>query len=683
VRRTKSTRTGPIGTVVPWAAFLAVGALTFLVFLPSLSNGFVKWDDEPNFVENEHYRGLSLENLEWMFTRFHTGHWHPLTWITFGFDYVVWGMNPLGYHLTNIVLHALAAALFARLAAWMFELRDFVPESRDGKVEPLPALQSRSVWFGVLVGLAWSLHPLRVEAATWITQRREVLCGVFTLLALTGYLRNRSPWLIGFLTVCAMLSKVTGIMIPALLVLVDVYRAGRHEAGAWRHAFVISIARHMHLIVMAGGVLLAALFAQREASALVSTDALPIPSRIALYFFGIVFCVTKTFWPAGLAPLHQGQTSMSTWSLEPFVWWTALAGLLFAIVMLAIGIRKRKESFAWITLTLAFLLLAAPAGGLGQSGPQIAGERYTYQPGWVLTLGVGALIASFTSWPSRWWKELRYLVPTLAVLGTLDCLTIRQQAFWRDTETLWARELDVYPENPVGNYNLAVFYYKQKPPDLERAEAYYKKALERDPTYTEALSGYGFLLRSTGRPREAYELFKKIVESKHAKMTSQALSLGGSLLWDFGKTDEAIAMYSRLVAGDPKNPEAYRQLGKVQAAAGRPREAIATLERGIAAAPDAALYGELAWLLATHPDPDVRDGARALQLAKQVAPREKRGLRTVTLFAAASAEAGQYEEGRQEVEAALARMPEHSPALQKLLADLASRQPVRVEPKFP
>src|SRR6185503_19227187 len=108
---------GPKGS---WVVFAAVAAVTFAVFLPSLASSFVRWDDEQNFLDNPAYRGLGPANLAWMFTHFHLGHYQPLPWITLGLDYVIWGMNPVGYHLTNVVLHALSAGVFAWLAAWFF-----------------------------------------------------------------------------------------------------------------------------------------------------------------------------------------------------------------------------------------------------------------------------------------------------------------------------------------------------------------------------------------------------------------------------------------------------------------------------------------------------------------------------------------------------------------------------------
>jgi tetratricopeptide (TPR) repeat protein len=657
-----------------WAVFVAAGLLTLLVFLPSLRNGFVRWDDDFNFLENESYRGLGASNLRWMLTRFHLGHYHPLTWLTLGLDWVLWGMNPLGYHLTNAVLHALGAFLLARLLARLLQ---------DGGVSgrPLVADPAAAAWCGALAALVWSVHPLRVEAVTWITQRREVLCGVLTLLALTSHVRGRSRWLTAALALLAMLAKVTAVTIPALLVLWDVWKAGGIGAPGSLRVAARACARNAPVIAMAAVFVAVAFFAQREAGALVTAAALPPTSRLALYFFGIVFCLAKTVWPSGLAPLHQGQTSTTTWELAPFVWWTALGGLVLVAAAAALAWRRRRETPAASCLLAAFLVLVAPAGGLGQSGPQIAAERYTYQPGWVLALAGAILVARYATTSRR--RARKAAVAAALVVAILAAATVRQQRFWFDSESLWQREAEVYPDNPIGNYNLGLFYYKRRPPDHERSERHYRAAIASDPHYVDPRAGLGFLLRATGRNREALEVFEEILRRKPHPMPSNVLALGANLLWDAGRHDEAIAVYERLVAGDPRNPEGWRQLGKIQAAAGRPREAIATFERGIASAPDPAVFGELAWLLATHPDAGLRDGPRALALAEAMAPRERRGLRTVTLFAAAAAEAGAWDRGLAEVRAAMARLPESEAALRKLVADLEARRTVRAEPRFP
>ncbi|UCD29726.1 MAG: hypothetical protein JSV03_04375, partial [Planctomycetota bacterium] len=105
-----------------WLTAAIVALITLVIFVPALDNEFVNWDDDLNFIYNLNYRGLGLEQLKWMFTTFHMGHYHPLTWITLGMDYCICQMNPWGYHLTNVVLHAATVAVFVFLALQLYRI---------------------------------------------------------------------------------------------------------------------------------------------------------------------------------------------------------------------------------------------------------------------------------------------------------------------------------------------------------------------------------------------------------------------------------------------------------------------------------------------------------------------------------------------------------------------------------
>ena len=104
-----------------WAIPFGIGLVTIVAFLPVLNNGFVSWDDDRNFVENPHFRGLGFDQLRWMWTTFHMGHYVPLSWMTLGLDYDVWGMDPAGYHLISLLIHAANAVVVYFLARWALE----------------------------------------------------------------------------------------------------------------------------------------------------------------------------------------------------------------------------------------------------------------------------------------------------------------------------------------------------------------------------------------------------------------------------------------------------------------------------------------------------------------------------------------------------------------------------------
>jgi len=187
-----------------WLAPVIVALLTAVAFLPALQNGFVDWDDKSNFLLNHHYRGLGLDELRWMFTAFHMGHYVPLTWLTLGLDYLLWGMDPAGYHLTNLLLHVATAVAFYFLTMQLLCLG-------AGSVG-----EDKAVWAGAaFAALIFALHPLRVESVAWITERRDVLSGLLYVLTILAYLRARDRlgrgarwyWVSVALFGCALLSK--------------------------------------------------------------------------------------------------------------------------------------------------------------------------------------------------------------------------------------------------------------------------------------------------------------------------------------------------------------------------------------------------------------------------------------------------------------------------------------------
>src|SRR6185295_13181899 len=173
-----TSRTPTTSSYLLWFIPGLIFALTIVVFLPTLQNGFINFDDPDNLLNNPYYKGLNWSNLSWMFSAFHLGHYHPLTWLTFTLDYALWGMNPTGYHFTSMVLHAANAVFFYYLTLRLLKLAVTQPVTDI-------ALRVASAFSALL----FSLHPLRVESVAWATERRDVLSGVFILLTLLCYLK--------------------------------------------------------------------------------------------------------------------------------------------------------------------------------------------------------------------------------------------------------------------------------------------------------------------------------------------------------------------------------------------------------------------------------------------------------------------------------------------------------------
>ena len=295
---------------LPWV----VAGLTLFVFLPAVGNDFVNWDDDRNFLENPYYRGLSIENIRWMFTTFHLGHYHPLTWLSLGLDYVLWEMNPAGYHFTNIVLHTATALLVYFLILRLLGLAT--------QAEEETAELRFSAAFGALL---FAVHPLRVESVAWVSERRDVLSGLFCVAAALLYLRGRLAASVG-LFAAALMSKVIVASLPVVLLLVDIYPLRKKPS----FGLLLNKIPYFALALAAG---LFALSRQRTGVGGTFADIAVEPVlRVTMSLYGLAFYAWKTVLPFGLAPQYVLGSSPGAFDLP------LLVGSLAAIAVTAAAV---------------------------------------------------------------------------------------------------------------------------------------------------------------------------------------------------------------------------------------------------------------------------------------------------------------------------------------------------------
>src|SRR2546426_9108554 len=171
-------RREPVPSALPqrWGSWLVpvlIALVTFAAFLPALQNQFVDWDDAANFLDNPHYRGLGWTHLRWMWTT-HLGHYIPLTWMTLGLDYLLWGMNPFGYHLTSLLLHTANAAVFFFVVRRILTLALPSPSERGHALAVSAELSPPPV----------PIHPPPSESFRSASLRRAVLSRHLSLLSL-------------------------------------------------------------------------------------------------------------------------------------------------------------------------------------------------------------------------------------------------------------------------------------------------------------------------------------------------------------------------------------------------------------------------------------------------------------------------------------------------------------------
>lgn len=650
-----------------WFA-LAAALVTFAVFSFSIDHPFVVWDDDANFVNNPAYRGLGPSELRWMFTTFHEGPYQPLSWITLGLDYIVWGMNAWGYHLTNVLIHSAAAGILCLLAMRLHAAR---------AVE----LSQRALFFGLAVSFLWSLHPLRVEAVSWVTERREVLCGALSFLALLVAARGGRFWIVGLLALGAMLAKGTAVTLAPLLILLDVALSKETELRALVLVTLRSARRHALVIALAFAFAAIAVLGQHETHAIVSYEAHGWGDRFRIFFNGIGFYVSKTIVPVGLAPMYDPPLDRSTLTLPAAI---SIAAL---VAFVALTWRSRRRIGHLWTLGVAYFVVLLPVGGLVQVGGQMAADRYCYQPGAVIVLAVVACVgllfarnvADGTISRAHWFA-------LIALSALLSWRCIKLQGIWSDSITLWRHELAEYPESPIAHLHLGILYRDGLVPGgtPADAEAHFKRAIQRLPNYADAWCALGELYAHTGRADAAFEAFDhalSAVRDHRATLVARA-----DLLWTQRRIDESLATLRRLAESAPNDFQAHLLYGEALATAGDTRAALPEYELALRADSRVVhVWTEYAWILATHPDPSIRDGQRALELVQSAMQRFGADERLVVQArVAALAEVGRFDEAiaiLRNVRRTLTA-EEGGALIDGWIAQFERREPLRVEPAF-
>jgi tetratricopeptide (TPR) repeat protein len=559
-----------------WLAYrivTVVAVVTFIAFLPVLQAGFVLWDDRENFIDNPDFQGLGWATVAWAFTTANMGVYIPLSWLTLAGDHSLWGLNPFGYHLTNLLLHAAAAAVFYLVAARLVR----------AATSPRTGTESREISLGAgLAAMLFAVHPLRVESVAWITERRDVLSGLFFLLSILAYLQawaRRTEggtlargWYAGALGlfVLALLSKPMAISLPAVLVILDVYPLRRLTGGpgSWfglpnRAVWLEKIP--FVLLSLATGLM--AMLAQIRGGTVASMARFGALERLAISVYSVTFHLWKTAVPFHLAPLYELPPR-----IHPFAWSFLLSGgVVLAVTGIAILVRGRWP--ALLAVWLAYLVMLLPVMGVVPHGPQIAADRFTYLPclGWAL-LASGGLLAGWRRWargaaPRGGLLLVGGLVALL--VASLGGLTWRQARIWRDSETLWTHALAVRP-SAAGHMNLGVVRAEQG--RLTEAISHYQQALAIDPSYAKAHGNWGAALARQGRVGEAIGHYRQALD-----MDPQAGAVHvnwGLALAAQGRLPEAIEHYEQALRLDPGLAEAHGNWGVALAEQGRIPEAI-------------------------------------------------------------------------------------------------------------
>jgi len=608
---------------------LGLVAVTWAVFGQTLAHDFVNFDDHVYVYENPLVMsGLSTEGIIDAFTHTHARNWHPLTTFSHMFDCQLYGLKAGNHHITNVILHTIAALLLFLVLKQM----------------------TRALWQSAFVAALFAIHPLHVESVAWIAERKDVLSAVFFMLTLAAYARyGRAPsppryLLVTLLFAFGLMSKPMLVTLPFVLLLLDYWPLGRiggqkSEVGSRVRRL---LTEKIPLFALSALSCIATLFAQRQDPSAI--DQLPFLWRLNNTFVSYVTYIWQMLWPARLAVFYPHPNNRL-----PLVEVILAIALLVVITLIVIYLRRTKPYL--VTGWFWYLGMLVPVIGLVQVGEQAHADRYTYLPQIglyiMITWAVGDLFSESTP---RARRALVGVAAAIAIVG-LGVRALVQASYWKNSETLWNHTLAVIGENDVAHNNLGFLFLRRG--ELDKAISHFQAALDIRSRNTETHYSLGAALiqnnlgNAFARKRLWDDAINHLQEAVRLRPDyADAYFNLGSVLFQRGRIEQAIAQWQKALAVRPRDAEARRNVADALRREGKLKEAISEYEQALNIAPeDSVALNNLAWILATSSDASIRDGARAVTLAvKAVQATGSSDPNFVRTLAAARAEAGQFAE---------------------------------------
>ncbi len=494
---------------------------TFISYFSSLWGDFTNWDDHVYVRDNPYISSLAFDNLRAIFSSNYMGNYHPLAMLSLTIDYQIFGYNPLGFHLTNLLLHL--------VNSWLVYM---VIKNLTGK-------QIVAGFAGVLFGV----HTLHVESVTWISERKDVLYTLFYLLALQVYIlycrKKEIKWLglalLLFLLSC--LSKGQAVTLAPTLILVDIF-LGRK----WNSMQVLMEKVPFFILSMIFGMV--AIRAQAGADATIMAN-FPFIQRIAFASYGLLMYVLKLVVPYPLSAYYP-YPIVSGGDEVPFGYWLTVIPAIALVAVWIISYKKSKPLFFGISFFLVNIVLLLQLLPVGRA---IMADRYAYIPsiGFVFLAG--------------WYLNERKIIPSqamsLIILGVyvifLGILTFQRGKVWKDSMTLWSDVLEKNSRVPVAWYNRGNL--KIDNGDYQGAIEDYSEAINVDEGYWKAYINRGNAKNQMKNYLGAIEDFNAVLAIDSGAVNAYVNRANSYKL--LGDPSRAIQDYDRAIRMNPDQIELY------------------------------------------------------------------------------------------------------------------------------
>jgi tetratricopeptide (TPR) repeat protein len=563
--------TGEANKTLQIAICLFLAIATFAVYWQVLDHEFLNYDDKEYVTNNWNVKaGLTPESIKWAFTTGHFANWHPMTWFSHMLDFQLYGSQPKGHLLTNLLIHTANALLLFIVLRHM----------------------TGALWQSGFVAALFALHPFNVESVAWVAERKNVLSTLFWVLTIWSYVRfveKPSPKRYGltalFLTL-GLMSKPMLVTLPIVLLMLDFWPLGRWRFLPESEKNNNSVVKFSKLLrgkipffVIAVGSCIITFIVQKGGGALKTMEDNSLLARIANAMVSYVTYLGKTFWPSELSVFypHPGNI-IPAW--QAFICVTLLAGISFFAVQ-----KMRKApylAFGWFW----FLGTLVPVIQIVQTGAHAMADRYAYVP----IIGLFIMVAwGLPDLLARWNHREKAPVIFTGLLIPLMFVTWNQVGHWKDSITLFKHAISVtdnkYPDIALTHNNLGIA--QEEKGRLSEAIAQYKTAMKIRPDFALPHNNLGNVLFATKKTEEAIAYYKSALKLNPAY--AMAHSNLGIALEEKGELEEAIAHYREAIRLEPNLVLAHYNLGIVLKEKGEFEEAISHYKAAIKFKPDFAL----------------------------------------------------------------------------------------------
>jgi protein O-mannosyl-transferase len=626
---------------------LALIALTWLVFGQTLWHNFVNLDDHVYVYDNPLItRGLTVDGVINAFVHTHARNWHPLTTLSHMLDCQLFGLKAGGHHFTNVLFHTVSVVLLFLLLRQM----------------------TGAFWQSAFVAALFAVHPLHVESVAWVSERKDVLSGVFFMLTLWAYTRYVQARSIGrylkvaLFFVLGLMSKPMLVTVPCVLLLLDYWPLNRFSWDRTRltrgarppdraHSVTPLLVEKIPLFALSAFSCIATLLIQLYSAGAI--DQLPLAWRLNNAAVTYVAYIWQMFWPARLAAFYPHPN-------DQLPIWQVIFAITFLISISLLAIQWRRERPYILTGWFWYVGMLVPVIGFVQAGEQGRADRYTYLPQiglYVLIVWTVAELLSRLRQPAQH-RVAAIVTPTIIAL--LSWRAFVQTSYWENSERLWNHALAVTTDNAMAHNNLGHLLLQRG--EWDRAISHFELALNirSHNAATHYNLGRALIennlanaLARKGRLNEAVSHYDEAVRLR-PDYGDPYFNLG-SVLFQQGRIDDAIAQWHKALAAQPNDAGFHVALGNAFLKKGLQKDAVAEYEHAAGISrQDPMARNNLAWLLATSSDASIRDGNRAIELAEQAVQlssgKDANYLRTL---AAAYAETGRFAEAAQTARRAL------------------------------